>query len=45
MIKELKGIYDANEDIHFHHIFKWMLPKFGDGKQTFYECLAARMLN
>jgi hypothetical protein len=38
-------MFDKHGDIRFLCIFEWMLPKFGDGKHMFYECLAARMQN
>ena len=38
------GFMDEQGDLKFHHIFEWMLQKFGDGK-TFYQCMATRMRN
>jgi hypothetical protein len=43
--EELASMTDASGDIRFESVFEWMLPRFGDAQQNYFDFVATRMRN
>jgi hypothetical protein len=38
--EELASMTDASGDIRFESVFEWMLPRFGDAEQNYFDFIA-----